>query len=147
MKELFLLRGLPGAGKSTLAKSLGGKHIEADMYFEYEGKYKFDASRLKEAHDWCQNTVKVWGAIIGSSGALYNSFGISSSSRISTGVYSISFTRTLGSSRFGSAGSQYGSGFTFLNTESTTSVRVNTQNSSGTNIDSDCQFLIAGGSS
>ena len=36
MKELFLLRGLPGAGKSTLAKSLGGKHIEADMYFEYE---------------------------------------------------------------------------------------------------------------
>jgi predicted kinase len=60
MKELFLLRGLPGAGKSTLAKSLGGKHIEADMYFEYEGKYKFDTSRLKEAHDWCQNTVKVW---------------------------------------------------------------------------------------
>jgi len=27
MKELFLLRGLPGAGKSTLAKSLGGSHI------------------------------------------------------------------------------------------------------------------------
>jgi predicted kinase len=60
MKELFLLRGLPGAGKSTLAKSLGGKHIEADMYFEYEGKYKFDASRLKEAHAWCQNAVRVW---------------------------------------------------------------------------------------
>jgi len=96
---------------------------------------------------FAQNTVKAWGVIVGSSGALYNSFGISSSSRISTGVYSISFTRTLGSSRFGSAGSQYGSGFTFLNTESTTSVRVNTQNSSGTNIDSDCQFLIAGGSS
>jgi predicted kinase len=60
MKELFLLRGLPGAGKSTLAKSLGGKHIEADMYFEFEGKYEFDSSKLKEAHAWCQNAVRIW---------------------------------------------------------------------------------------
>jgi len=60
MKELFLLRGLPGAGKSTLAKSLGGMHMEADKYFEYEGKYEFDASKLKEAHAWCQNAVSVW---------------------------------------------------------------------------------------
>ena len=60
MKELFLLRGLPGSGKSTLAKSLGGSHMEADKYFEYEGKYEFDASKLKEAHAWCQNAVRVW---------------------------------------------------------------------------------------
>jgi adenylate kinase family enzyme len=36
MKELFLLRGLPGAGKSTLAKSIAGNKgyiKEADMYF------------------------------------------------------------------------------------------------------------------
>ena len=32
-KDLFLLRGLPGAGKSTLAKSIGGLMFEADMYF------------------------------------------------------------------------------------------------------------------
>jgi predicted kinase len=60
MKELFLLRGVPGAGKSTLAKSLGGSHMEADKYFEYEGKYEFDASKLKDAHAWCRNAVSVW---------------------------------------------------------------------------------------
>ena len=60
MKELFLLRGLPGSGKSTLAESIGGMHMEADKYFMYEGKYEFDASKLKEAHAWCQNAVSVW---------------------------------------------------------------------------------------
>ena len=60
MKELFLLRGLPGAGKSTLAESLGGLNMEADRYFVYNGKYEFDASKLKEAHAWCQNAVSVW---------------------------------------------------------------------------------------
>jgi len=95
---------------------------------------------------FAQNTVKVWGAIIGSSGALYNSFGISSSSRISTGIYAISFTRTFASGRFGSAGSQYGSGIVFLNTESTTGCRINTINTAGTSVDADAQFLIAGGS-
>ena len=59
-KELFLLRGLPGSGKSTLAQSLGGSHMETDKYFTYEGKYEFDATHLKQAHDWCQNAVKVF---------------------------------------------------------------------------------------
>ncbi len=55
MKELYLLRGLPGSGKSTLAESLGGKHLEADMYFMEDGEYKFDATKLRKAHEWCQN--------------------------------------------------------------------------------------------
>lgn len=55
MKELFLLRGLPGCGKSTLAKSLAGCHVEADMYFMKDGEYKFDASKLPEAHKFCQD--------------------------------------------------------------------------------------------
>jgi predicted kinase len=59
MKELFLLRGLPGSGKSTLAKSLGGFSIEADQFFIQGGVYKFDASKLKEAHAWCLSNSKM----------------------------------------------------------------------------------------
>jgi len=59
MKELFLLRGLPGSGKSTLAKSLGGSHFEADQYFVRGLKdvYTFDASKLKNAHEFCRSST------------------------------------------------------------------------------------------
>jgi len=60
MKELFLLRGLPGSGKSTLAKSLGGIRIEADQYFMEDGVYNFDASKLKNAHNYCQSQTQAW---------------------------------------------------------------------------------------
>ena len=53
-KELYLLRGLPGAGKSTLAEQLANTHLEADMYFSKDGEYKFDATKLKDAHEWCR---------------------------------------------------------------------------------------------
>lgn len=60
MKQLILLRGLPGSGKSTFAKSLGGIHIEADQYFIVKGEYKFDASQLKNAHNYCQSQTRAW---------------------------------------------------------------------------------------
>jgi predicted kinase len=59
-KELFLLRGLPGAGKSTMAKSLGGEFVESDRYFMKYGNYEFDATKLGEAHAWCREQVKNW---------------------------------------------------------------------------------------
>lgn len=63
MAELVLIRGLCGAGKSTLAKTFvanGYQHFEADMYFvnDRTGKYKFDQSLIGNAHLWCQQHTK-----------------------------------------------------------------------------------------
>ena len=49
MKELILLRGLPGSGKSTFAEVIGGFRCEADMYFMEDGEYKFDITRIEKA--------------------------------------------------------------------------------------------------
>ena len=61
MKTLILLRGVPGAGKSTLAKQLVNIdycHKEADMFFvDILGNYKFQPSKLKDAHEWCKEEV------------------------------------------------------------------------------------------
>lgn len=54
--RLVILRGVPGSGKSTLARSKPYRdymHFEADMFFEAEGIYCYDPSRVKEAHEWC----------------------------------------------------------------------------------------------
>ena len=62
MKKLILLRGLPGNGKSTFAKSLVNKdycHKETDMYFvDGDGNYKFEPSKIKDAHAWCKEEVE-----------------------------------------------------------------------------------------
>jgi predicted kinase len=61
IKKLFILRGLPGAGKSTLAKELASLynavHLEADMYFMRNGVYTYDLSKIFDAHIWCQKSV------------------------------------------------------------------------------------------
>ena len=62
-KELILLRGVPGCGKSTTAKLIGADgagytHFEADMYFMKDGEYKFDPTKLRDAHEWCRNSVE-----------------------------------------------------------------------------------------
>ncbi len=57
---LVLIRGLPGSGKSTIAKSLYGfVHLEADMYFvDAVGNYQYEKARIKDAHEWCQRETK-----------------------------------------------------------------------------------------
>lgn len=56
---LTLIRGAPGSGKSTLAKKLvetgrADVHLEADNFFIKDGVYKYDPSKIKEAHEWCK---------------------------------------------------------------------------------------------
>lgn len=60
MKTLYIVRGLPGSGKSTFAKSIGGIHIEADQFFMENGKYNFDVTKIKLAHKYCQNQTEAW---------------------------------------------------------------------------------------
>jgi predicted kinase len=58
-KTITICRGIPGSGKSTFAKTLGGIHIEADQYFvDADGNYNFDGSKIKNAHAWCLDKVK-----------------------------------------------------------------------------------------
>ena len=61
--DLYIVRGIPGAGKSTFAKKLIEKgladvYYEADMFFEKNGKYEFDPSKLGLAHEWCRKQVE-----------------------------------------------------------------------------------------
>jgi predicted kinase len=54
MKKLYLIRGIPGSGKSTYARSLNiPDHFEADMWFDQNEGY--NPSKIKQAHSWCLN--------------------------------------------------------------------------------------------
>ena len=57
---LIILRGLPGSGKTSFAKYMFSNNVfEADQYFYDEnGNYNFDATKLHVAHMDCQNRVE-----------------------------------------------------------------------------------------
>lgn len=60
-KLLILLRGVPGSGKTTFARHMWAEGVifEADKYFyDQEGNYQFDGSKLKAAHEWCNQSVQ-----------------------------------------------------------------------------------------
>ena len=60
--DLILLRGLPGSGKSTLGDAIlncpqpaNNSVLSADDFFiDSNGVYNFDATKIKEAHNSCQ---------------------------------------------------------------------------------------------
>lgn len=66
MSTLYLIRGIPGSGKSTIAAQLANSGIvavslEADQYFvNTAGIYNFNPNLLGAAHQWCQDEVKSW---------------------------------------------------------------------------------------
>ena len=58
---LFLVRGLPGSGKTSFASAIWNDYAvcEADKFFyDKESNYNFDPTKLKEAHAWCKNEVE-----------------------------------------------------------------------------------------
>lgn len=60
-KVVYILRSIPGAGKTTLAEALTDNEKSsviccADDYFtDEEGNYNWDAEKIGSAHLWCQN--------------------------------------------------------------------------------------------
>ena len=56
---LYIIRGIPGSGKTTLARKLApDANFAADDYFyDSEGNYKFDVSKLDAAHRTCMKNV------------------------------------------------------------------------------------------
>jgi len=68
MARLIVFRGIPGSGKSTMARKMLHQYIadgktacmyEADMYFTTEsGEYNFDGKLLPTAHEWCRMKVR-----------------------------------------------------------------------------------------
>ena len=66
MKTLYLIRGVPGSGKSSFAKELLDNgfvqmHFEADSFFYgNDGVYHFDEKYLPQAHQLCQDNTWYW---------------------------------------------------------------------------------------
>lgn len=74
MKTLYLIRGLPGAGKTSLTESLDAIPIAADDYFYDENDhYNFDASLLGCAHTYCYVTTEQY-LFQGLNTAVHNTF-------------------------------------------------------------------------
>ena len=63
MKDLILVRGVPGAGKSSIAEIINLNPdtyiIATDDYFnDRDGNYNFDGSKLIENHAKCRDAVE-----------------------------------------------------------------------------------------
>ena len=64
-KSLILIRGIPGSGKSTFAKSIMKKAdgvkreiFDADQFFMKSGKYDWNPSKIADAHKDCFERMK-----------------------------------------------------------------------------------------
>ena len=57
-KNLIIVRGIPGSGKSTVAEMLGKAICCADDFYMHDGEYKWVAEDIGKAHGWCQRKCR-----------------------------------------------------------------------------------------
>jgi predicted kinase len=57
-RNLIVLRGISGSGKSTVAKLFNAPVCCADDFMMVNGEYVFHASKLGYAHDMCKKKCK-----------------------------------------------------------------------------------------
>lgn len=75
MKKLFLIRGLPGAGKSTLGKVLAPMaNVAADEFFDIVHGGRFVSSEIHDAHRFCQSACQNYMKAGHESVAVHNTF-------------------------------------------------------------------------
>ena len=55
MKVAYIMRGVPGSGKSTVARMLAGEkgviHSTDNFFYDVDGEYHFDLEQLQGNHD------------------------------------------------------------------------------------------------
>lgn len=75
MSRLVIIRGLPGSGKSTMAKAMDGfVHLEADMYHYRGGNgYEWKPENVKASHEWCLN-MATFALVSGADVVVSNTF-------------------------------------------------------------------------
>lgn len=74
-KHLFILRGIPGAGRTTLAHIMAPAAVaSADDYFILGGEYKYDRDKLPEAHAYCFSRISDFMRSGVERVAVYNTF-------------------------------------------------------------------------
>lgn len=55
MKDLIIVRGIPGSGKTTVAKKFGRAICCADDYVtDINGNYNWSVKTIGASHAWCQ---------------------------------------------------------------------------------------------
>lgn len=57
-RDLIIVRGIPGSGKSTFAGLIGKAICCADDYFTYGTDYRWSSDKVSAAHDWSQRKCR-----------------------------------------------------------------------------------------
>ena len=57
-KILYIVRGVPGSGKTTFANSLGRAVCTADDFYMKKGEYIWFADKIATAHSWCRRKCR-----------------------------------------------------------------------------------------